>query len=224
MGFEPLKVPLTELSAVPTRTSIPTEIQDIDFVVVTSANAARFATPDIIEAIVQSPVYAVGDATAAACRLAGLKHVYSVNGDAHALLAELASQRSAGEEALYLCGQLRRPTIELGLQRLNIEAVVAETYATVKVSQLTDKLDFAFGGLPFGAAMLFSSFSAQIFREDVIPTLAPQHHENTPLFVISERAAQEVDDSWGGPIIIAKEMRADVMHETVRSHFFPDKA
>ncbi len=86
LGHTPLIVPAADVR--PTGASIVT--QGVQALLMTSAAAARNALME--EAVLDLPVYAVGDSTAAAAREAGFSEVISAGGDG-ANLAVLAADR-----------------------------------------------------------------------------------------------------------------------------------
>ncbi|MEL6921275.1 MAG: uroporphyrinogen-III synthase [Pseudomonadota bacterium] len=223
MGFEPLVLPFTELHARPISADAMGRVQSAKFVVVTSANAVRFAPKTILSDVGDLPVFAVGNATAEAARLAGFDLVESVEGDADTLISRIAERRRRGESALYLCGRVRKAAVETGLAKAGIEIIVAETYETQKVSQLTDKFVSLIARHAPDAILVFSAFSGRILTELLDATRSSHIPENTTLFAISEQVENSMRTTWRGPLIVAKRMDADAMHNAVREHFFsPD--
>ncbi len=83
-----------------------------DFAIAASAKAIRFATPDILAAAGGLPLYAVGERTATAARLAGLAAQTPVAAEVAALLPTLAALSG---RALLLAGEDRKPEIEATL-------------------------------------------------------------------------------------------------------------
>lgn len=103
MGLDPLVAPLFTVS--PLAWDPPDPIH-FDALMMTSANAARNGGAGLAR-LARLPAFAVGDATAAAMRDAGLRVDGVGDADAAALLASL---RDAGHRrVLHLCGEDRKP-------------------------------------------------------------------------------------------------------------------
>jgi uroporphyrinogen-III synthase len=90
LGWSPRLAPAMTTRATPEAARVAAALAGVQAVLLTSAAAARAVTPEA--ALLATPAYAVGDATAEAARAAGFARVVSAGGDA-ATLAMLAADR-----------------------------------------------------------------------------------------------------------------------------------
>jgi uroporphyrinogen-III synthase len=124
LGHDVLLVPLMRVEA------IETDLAGTwSAIAITSANA-----PGAIAAnrtILQLPLYAVGDRSAAAARAAGFTTVISADGDVHALVRLIAGKHKAAAALLYLAGEDRAADLVAELARQGIEAELRIVYRTV---------------------------------------------------------------------------------------------
>jgi uroporphyrinogen-III synthase len=125
----------------------------VDCVLLTSANAARHAGPQLA-AFTRLPCFAVGESSAAAALEAGFRNVRAGDGDGADVLANAAE--AGMERALHLCG---REHIPLANPRLNVERRIV--YAAEAAPALPDA---ALEALRSGAlALLHSPRAAALF-------------------------------------------------------------
>ncbi|WP_194953155.1 uroporphyrinogen-III synthase [Sphingopyxis solisilvae] len=101
LGLDARAMPLFAARTLPWT---PPAADDYDVMLLTSAQAVRLAGPQLA-ALAALPVYAVGDATAAAAAGAGLTVARTGEADAQALLDVMASGKIA--RILWLCGRDR---------------------------------------------------------------------------------------------------------------------
>lgn len=101
LGMEPVVVPLFQVE--PVEWALPGPADAFDALLLTSANAPRFAGP-ALQALAALPAHAVGDATADAARAAGLR-VASVGS---AGVEQLLGRLDPALRLLHLCGTHRR--------------------------------------------------------------------------------------------------------------------
>lgn len=218
LGIEPLVLPFTEMVGIPHQLAGAAS-NDAVAIIVTSANALRFADEKLLNQLKHLTVYAVGDATKDAALEKNFSKVVSADGDARDLI-ELVSERLKQNECIiYLCGETRSDDIEIELGKLGFIITVVETYQTNKVSQLTYSLQELIEDHSLDGALLYSSISASIFGElwsqrptrnlSVIPTI----------FCISERAKSALPATLQDQAIVCSQPRDDVMTETVVSYF-----
>ncbi|MEO1702865.1 MAG: uroporphyrinogen-III synthase [Pseudomonadota bacterium] len=219
-GFDVLKRPLTQLVPVSVDSDLRQAFFTVDYIIITSANAIRHAPGGFLQAVRTVPVLAVGEATAQQARDLGMADVTSVNGDADSVADEAPRLFKNGARIGYFCGKLRRDTVETALSAHGFDVVIAETYKTEKVSQITDK--FRSDLLTFfpDAASIFSGVSAQILSDTIAEPDIRQAFENKPVFAISDRAAKGLTEGWPGPVLIAERMEAGAMHDLIENYFF----
>ena len=150
MGMEAVVAPLFEI--VPVEWSAP-DAATVDALILTSANAARQAGPQL-GAFTHLPCYAVGDATAAAAEEAGFAHIHTGPSDGAALIELLAEQ--GVQRALHLCGRDNHP-----VERPGVTVMRRIVYAAEPVDALPPH---AAEALSHGAlALLYSPRAAALF-------------------------------------------------------------
>jgi uroporphyrinogen-III synthase len=98
MGLDPVIAPLFEIRSLPFE---PFDAADYDAVLLTSANGARHGS----EGLTALPCFAVGEASAAAARLAGFEKVTAGSSDGAAAVAMMA--RARVRRAAHPCGRDR---------------------------------------------------------------------------------------------------------------------
>jgi uroporphyrinogen-III synthase len=140
-----------------------------DAVIVTSANALRaLAEQPALPALLQLPLFAVGDRTAQAARDAGFAQVVSAKGDAGALRDGVVKRAKKlglknGASLLYLAGaDLSRDLAgELGAHGFHV--VTQTTYRMAPVAGLPDDVIAAFAAGTIDAVTHYSRRSARAF-------------------------------------------------------------
>jgi uroporphyrinogen-III synthase len=156
-GHEPLVVPLFEIQ--PLAHAMP---QPVDAFIATSANALRQAqlTPENCTV----PVYTVGDATAAAAKVAGFGVIHSARGDSTDLAALLKGELKPGAHIAYLAGIPRQDD---ALQALSgqFRLSTLETYRTIAVETVPEGISAGLASGQIDAILHFSPRSAQIFAD-----------------------------------------------------------
>lgn len=142
LGLDPVVTPLFEVDAV---SWYPPAPDRFDALMMTSANAARYGGPALIR-YAALPAFAVGEATAAAMRIAGLAAVAG-EGDADALVAVIA--QGPHRRVLHLCGEDGRTPAHPDLQVHTLPV-----YRTVAVASLSGA---AIAAIDRGAIVLLHS-------------------------------------------------------------------
>jgi uroporphyrinogen-III synthase len=120
LGFEVHKLPLTKIVSL----SFAVPSTAFDAVIITSPQALRDAPASLLDL----PLYAVGQSSAAAARIAGFEIVITSGGDAARLIETIRAAVPVGSRLLYLCGKVRRPDLEDALRDYGLTAI--ETYDT----------------------------------------------------------------------------------------------
>jgi uroporphyrinogen-III synthase len=129
LGLTAIRLPLFEVHAIDW---VAPDVSRFDALLLTSANASRHAGPGL-GALRALPVHAVGDATAAAAREAGLEVVAVGDGDGAALIAAAAA--SGVGRALLLGGRDR------AVEEHPIIAEAIAVYASEPVAVALETLD-----------------------------------------------------------------------------------
>ena len=177
LGLEPVVAPL--FTVAPLAWS-PPDPADYDALLLTSANAARHAVA-AIAAFRHLPCYAVGPATAAAAREAGLG-VTAVGPSDGAAAAALMAEHGRSR-VLHLCG---RDHIALSHPGLNLEQV--PVYASEAATALPEA---AAQAIAAGALVLLHSPRAGSLLADLVP-----ERDTVRLAAISAAAAAAAGEGW----------------------------
>lgn len=158
LGFEPLVLPLTATAAVHDQT-LPAGY--FDAVAITSSNALRHASTQLLAALGTKPCLTVGDRTAEQARAAGFGSVVSAKGDADALARLVLDQTGPAARIAYLCGVVRRLEFESAVAGSSGRTVVPiETYDMQRVDYGEPDLEKALGQESVDAVLVYSAESA----------------------------------------------------------------
>ena len=179
LGLDPLVLPLFTVEPLAWDAPDPSRF---DAVAMTSANAARHAGPGLSR-FARLPAYAVGEATAAAMRDAGLYPAASGEADASALFA-----RAAGDgrrRILHLCGEDVR---DAGRAGCDIHRVPVYAARAVEAFPCADAV--AAGGV----ALLHSPRAAALFA--ALLDRAGICRERFALVAVSAAAAEAAGRGW----------------------------
>ena len=157
---------------------------DVDCVMLTSANAAREAGPQLTR-FITLPCYVVGEATGAAAELAGFAEIRTGPADGAALV-EMAA-RDGIRRPLHLCGKNHIP-----LEHPRLTIVTRIVYAADAVAALPAPAIEALrgGALP----LLHSPRSAELFGE--LADTAGLDRSTISIAAISEAAAIAAGSGW----------------------------
>jgi len=200
-GYDPVVLPLTEIRPLPIADGHPRG--EFTAVAATSANALRCAPHDLLDCLVGTPLFAVGEATAEAGLEAGFSNVETGPGDAEGLAEIILRRMAAGESLLYLCGRVRTPELERRLTAAGLVVNAAETYETLPVTLSPDQVDGLKSGGAFHAVLVHSAGGASaLARFEARPDLAAMFLDTLHICV-SSRAS--VPLAGAARVIIADE-------------------
>jgi uroporphyrinogen-III synthase len=186
-GFEPLVLPLSETVALPVQ-NLP-DPAAFDVVAITSANAVRHASSDLLSRLRGKQCYAVGERSGEAAMKAGLSLVRADAGDAQGLTVQMVAEMPRGTRLLYLCGKIRRPDFADGLAGAGFTVQPLETYDTRDVHYTDDAVGDTIGWNPiWGAAVYSAGGAGRLARLMGRPQLA-MIFAQTRFFCLSERSA-----------------------------------
>lgn len=198
MGHEAIVAPLTQTVAVDPGL---VDLNQIDLVVISSANAIRFADPALLQTISTLPLVAVGDRTAGYAGQSGFADVTSGGGDVASLLAFALERTERGSKVLYLCGKVRRPDFEAGMERAGRRIVIAETYENRPVTLDGDVVK----ALQSAQIMLLHARSAA----DAVASIAADLQKPAAI-CMSARVAEPLK-ILGWPVLVAERPSEDAM-------------
>ncbi|MFZ2103044.1 MAG: uroporphyrinogen-III synthase, partial [Oricola sp.] len=142
--------------------------------------------------------------------------VLSAGGAVDDLVALVASREKPGSSFVYLCGRRRTGDLEGKLRARGLDCLVAETYATNKVSHATKLLNDALTGRRPDAILFHSALSARAFAEHAASVL-PQAYERTSFFAMSGRVADALPDFAKGRVTVASAPTGQALLETLAS-------
>ena len=180
--------------------------------VVTSAEALRALAAAAPRSAIDfdMPLFAVGDATAAAARQAGFQTVHAGNGGGHELAGLVASTLGDhGLPVLYLAGKPRAPAFEDHLRRAGLSLAVAEIYEMLPLAYSPATIAEKIARPPADAVLLYSRENAIRFFDLAAPladTLA-----GLKTLCISTRTAEAVPAAHRARLRIAERPDEDAL-------------
>ena len=179
LGLEAIAAPIFMIEPVAWEAREP---DGYDAILLTSANAARCAGPELLR-FMHLPCYAVGEATAAAGTNAGFSDVRTGHSDGAAVAALMA--RDGVRSALHLCGQ---DHVALDAPELRMERRIV--YRSTSLSVLPEEASLA---LNEQALVLIHSRRAGLEFSKLIK---PAAKERIAVAAISEAAASAAGPGW----------------------------
>ncbi|SIQ67494.1 uroporphyrinogen-III synthase [Rhizobium sp. RU35A] len=187
LGHEPILLPVTEpvhhSQAIAAALTTPHSS-----LAITSAEAVRALIGLDLTAHYDTPVFAVGAATAEAARQAGFHHVEAGTGTGEAL-ARLIIDRQVGN-LLYLAGDPRSPAFEAGLARAGIKVSTVVAYAMREVAWGAETVA-ALSPLP-EALLLYSKEAARHVFRRLTPWLNEKRDHAFHVLCLSPQVAEAV--------------------------------
>jgi uroporphyrinogen-III synthase len=208
-GFEPVVVPLSETVALAPR------LPDGSFeaVAVSSANAVRHASAELIARLATWPVFAVGEETAAIARDTGFRDVRSSAGSGTELARDIAAATGRHARIAYLCGRVRLGTLEAELAGYGIGVVPIETYDTHARAAAAAELAAVESG-PIFAALVYSATAAEALAGLAGPRSGTVF-SHTAFIAISKRVAEKLLDIAPGKVFAAMTPDEDAMFDVL---------
>ena len=205
-GFEVLLAPMLRFEPIAFQDDIDARY---GAVIVTSANALRGIEPHLAgHRLLQLPLYAVGEHTAAAARRIGFSKVIPANGDASALrnlmLASVkAKELKKASPLLYLAGADLARDLAGELGERGFTVVTQTTYRMVPLSSLPRETSDAFAANRIEAVLHYSRRSARAFLESVRAAGVEISALAIPQCCISAAVASVVRDAGAPQVITA---------------------
>lgn len=192
MGLAPLVLPLTRIEALPAR--LPEGRAGFEGMVLTSANAVRMASIDMLAGVSDLPCFAVGPATADVAKEAGLSVTLASGGDATSLASDIMRRVAPGSRLVYLCGRVRTPTLEAALDEAGIEVTPVETYDAVALDHSSQALRERLGRRPLDYALVHSQRGGDLLSKIMSRPELGDLFAGTIVFSISAKAARSLAD------------------------------
>ncbi|GAA0786160.1 hypothetical protein GCM10009077_40220 [Roseibium denhamense] len=144
----------------------------------------------------QYPVFAVGDATANACREAGYQTVLSANGDLTALARTIlqAADDFAVQQVLYFAAQDRAGDLAGLLQVEGIPCQTVETYRMVTVPTLPAEILTNLSGGIYDGVLVYSRRTSEAFASALSQSKGTYGIGKLPVYALSTRAGAPLSD------------------------------
>lgn len=209
LGWTPLVLPLTRIEPLP---DLPTvDAANYAALALTSPNSARYLPAAWAAPLKNLPAYAVGAATAATARSAGLNVVDEGAGDAAGLCRVIAEHVKPGSRILVLCGRVRRSVLEKGLSGTGFLPHLVETYDTLPTSPSANELANVLGRTPVDAVLLYSAVAANEFTRCVERVNGRELFGSARFIAISSRIGAQLPSSWAERLVVAAEPNEEAM-------------
>lgn len=176
---------------------------------ITSAEAVRVLEilGDELAPHLDAPVFAVGEATAAAARAAGFRSVEAAEGTGASMVDAFSDRLrtlTSRHPLLYLAGTPRSPVFEEGLAARAIPLTAVTSYTMTPLPIPEDAISAALQTLPLQVILLYSRQTARVFfglspSPESLPNV-----RGSRILCLSENVADEVPVSLRPNIRIAR--------------------
>jgi uroporphyrinogen-III synthase len=204
LGHEAVRLPLSraehDVAAVKAALTKPHAA-----IAITSAEAARLLA-GIGENLAphrQTPLFAVGEASAEAARRAGFRTVVAGGGDGESLAKTILAHTRPDGPILYLAGSPRAPGFERRLKEAGIPFHTAEAYRMVPLAPSPAEIEAALLAPVPDAVLLYSRESARAFFALAPLAEAPKRFPAMRLLCMSANVAAAVPESFTARAAIA---------------------
>ena len=189
-GIDATAIPLTEIQPL----QFESGTGEFDALVITSQNAIIHGA-DLLAKHITKPVFVVGKRTSET--LKGHRIVASAE-TAEALLPKITSQ--SPKIILYICGQKRRPELEIGLKTAGIHIEALEVYSARPAENAGEKLEAFFTSIQSAIVLFHAPSAADVF----VSALKSQKLPKTARFLcMSAAIAAELPSQWQNEVTIA---------------------
>jgi len=223
-GFDVLRAPMLRFEPVAVHEDLNARYSAV---IVTSANALRGIEPHLKgHRMLELPLYAVGEHTAAAARRAGFTHVVSANGDAANLrdlvLASLkAKELKKASTLLYLAGAEIARDLASELEESGFRVVTQMTYKMIAVKSLPREACDAFAANQVEAVLHYSQRSARAFLDAARAAGVEISALAIPQCCISAAVASVVRDAGATQVVVAATPDENALFEALERALRP---
>lgn len=223
-GFDVLRAPMLRFEPVAVHEDMNARYSAV---VVTSANGLRGIEPHLKgHRMLELPLFAVGDHTAAAARRAGFTHVVSANGDAANLrdlvLASLrAKELKKASTLLYLAGAEIARDLASELEESGFRVVTQTTYRMIAVKSLPSEARDAFAANQVEAVLHYSQRSARAFLDAARAAGVEISALAIPQCCISATVASVVRDAGATQVVVAATPDENALFEALERALRP---
>lgn len=214
LGHQAVVEPLTRIVAV---ADVDLARDGIQAVAITSLNAAAVcAGRSDLAAVLDLPVFAVGDRSAEAARAAGFRDVRSAVGDRAALVRLIATTLDPKAGAvLWLAGEDRSGDLSADLAPYGPAVVTVVVYRAEPIAGLSAATRAAIAAGEIDAALVFSPRSGAILLEKLSDCGFSAASLGFAIHAISETAARPLREAGVARIIVAPSPDSDAMMATL---------
>jgi uroporphyrinogen-III synthase len=223
-GFDVLRAPMLRFEPVAVHEDMNARYSAV---IVTSANALRGIEPHLKgHRMLELPLFAVGEHTAAAARRAGFTHVVSANGDAANLrdlvLASLkAKELKKASTLLYLAGAEIARDLASELEENGFRVVTQTTYRMIAVKSLPREACDAFAANQVEAVLHYSQRSARAFLDAARAAGVEISALAIPQCCISAAVASVVRDAGATQVVVAATPDENALFEALERALRP---
>ena len=223
-GFDVLRAPMLRFEPVAFHEDMNARYSAV---IVTSANALRGIEPHLKgHRMLELPLFAVGEHTAAAARRAGFTHVVSANGDAANLrdlvLASLkAKELKKASTLLYLAGAEFARDLASELEESGFRVVTQTTYKMIAVTSLPREACDAFAANQVEAVLHYSQRSARAFLDAARAAGVEISALAIPQCCISATVASVVRDAGATQVVVAATPDENALFEALERALRP---
>jgi len=223
-GFDVLRAPMLRFEPVAFHEDMNARYSAV---IVTSANALRGIEPHLKgHRMLELPLFAVGEQTAAAARRAGFTHVVSANGDAANLrdlvLASLkAKELKKASTLLYLAGAEFARDLASELEESGFRVVTQTTYKMIAVTSLPREACDAFAANQVEAVLHYSQRSARAFLDAARAAGVEISALAIPQCCISATVASVVRDAGATQVVVAATPDENALFEALERALRP---
>ena len=223
-GFDVLRAPMLRFEPVAVHEDMNARYSAV---IVTSANALRGVEPLLKgHRMLELPLFAVGDHTAAAARRAGFTHVVSANGDAANLrdlvLARLrAKELKKASSLLYLAGAEIARDLASELEESGFRVVTQTTYRMIAVKSLPSEARDAFAANQVEAVLHYSQRSARAFLNAARAAGVEISALAIPQCCISATVASVLRDAGATQVVVAATPDENALFEALERALRP---
>jgi uroporphyrinogen-III synthase len=223
-GFDVLRAPMLRFEPVAFHEDMNARYSAV---IVTSANALRGIEPHLKgHRMLELPLFAVGEQTAAAARRAGFTHVVSANGDAANLrdlvLASLkAKELKKASTLLYLAGAEIARDLASELEESGFRVVTQTTYRMIAVKSLPRETCDAFAANQVEAVLHYSQRSVRAFLDAARAAGVEISALAIPQCCISAAVASVVRDVGATQVVVAATPDENALFEALERALRP---
>ncbi|MGE0501101.1 MAG: uroporphyrinogen-III synthase [Rhizobiaceae bacterium] len=184
-GYEPVVLPLSRVMPLIVSTMTADEARGCAAVAVSSANAIRHAPPRLIAALTGKPCFAIGAHSAKVARIAGFDLVRISGGDGEDLARLVGEGTPDGAVVAYLCGRVRKATVERDIASSGRSVIPVETYDAHPIDYSPAELAHMVGNGRIDAVLLYSDRAALSFATLTSSGNASARFADIPLLGLS---------------------------------------